>query len=194
MTEIRKDNAHGPMEQSVVDCFVTLLAAIRNSEERWRDRLLEAGGNRDKARSDECMVAVQRTAEAGGEVETLFNKWKSRWPTVPAIPVPPAPPSPPKSPRSKLRVHINGKVLEHSTAAETFARTLAEIGIERVARLGKTLSGIPLVSKSAAPDYQEQFVLGEYRICTHANNPTKKRVLDQIANELKIPLKVEIST
>jgi hypothetical protein len=193
MTEIRKGNANGPMEQAVADCFDTLLAAIRKSEESLRDRVAEAVRNRDDTRAREYMATIQLAVESAGEVEALSNRWKSRLPAVPAIPAPPTQPSHPKSPRSKLRVHLNGKVLEYSTAAETFARTIAEIGIERVAHLGKKLSGIPLVSKVAAPDYQEQFVLGEYRICTHANNRTKKRLLGQIAAELRILLKVEIT-
>jgi hypothetical protein len=192
MTEIRKDNANGPMEQAVADCFDTLLAAIRKSEDSVRDRAAEAVRNRDDARARDYLAAVQRTVEAGGEVEALSNKWKSRLPAVPAIPAPPTLPSHPKGPRSKLRVHLNGDILEYSTAKETFARTIEKIGIEPVARLGKTLSGFPLVSKFAAP-YQEQFVLGEYRICTHANNRTKKRRLNQIATELGVSLKVEIT-
>jgi hypothetical protein len=192
MSEIRKDNANGPMEQAVAHFFGALLAAIRKSEESLRDRVAEAVRNRDDARARECMAAVQLVVESAGEVDALSNRWKSRLPAVPAIPAPATLPSHRKGPRSKLRVHLNGDILEYSTAKETLARTIEKIGIEPVARLDRTLSGFPLVSKFAAP-YQEQFVLGEYRICTHASNRTKKRLLGQIAAELRILLKAEIT-
>jgi hypothetical protein len=194
MTGTRNDYANGAMEQVVADCFGALLAAIRRSEQRWRDHAVEALRDHDDARAGEYLVAVQRTAEAAGEVEALFNKRKDTWSAPPAITAS-APRMPhPKGTGSRLRVHLNGKVLEYSSAAETFARTIAEIGVERVARLGKTLSGIPLIASSAAPDYQQQFALGEHHICTHSNTQTKKRLLDQIATELGIPLRVEITS
>jgi hypothetical protein len=190
MTEIRKDNANGPMEQAVADCFDTLLAAIRKSEESLRDRVAEAVRNRDDARAREYMATIQLAVESAGEVEALSNKWKSRLPTVPAIPAPPTQPSHPKGAGSKLRVHLNGQALEYPTAAETFARTIEKIGIEQVAHLGKTLCG-PLIGTSVVPG-RGQFVVGQYRICTHSNTQTKKRLLDEIGTELRIPLKVEI--
>ena len=108
-------------------------------------------------------------------MEALSNKWKSRLPAVPAIPAPAPPVAFPKGAGSKLRVHLNGKVLEYPTAAETFARTIAEIGIDRVAPLDKTLWG-PLIGTSVMPRRQ-QFVVGQYHICTHSNTEVKNASL-----------------
>ena len=99
-----------------------------------------------------------------------------------------------KRPGSKLRVHLNGKVIEFSDAAETFARAIEDIGIERVTRLGKVLSGIALIGTVKAAGYQQQFMIGEYYVCTHSNTPTKKRLLEEIGAELRVPLHAEITS
>ncbi len=193
MTDKGNGHPNSAMDQAVADCFGALLGAIQTAADEWRMRAAEALLDRDDARAQDCLAAIKRIGEAAEEVETVCRRWKDRWPVLPAAAT--ARPSPhphTKRPGSKLRVHLNGKVIECSDAAETFARTIEAIGIERVARLGTVLSGIALIGTSKATDYQQQFAIGEFYVCTHANNQTKKRLLEEIAAELGVPLGVEI--
>jgi len=166
------------------------LAAILRAEEHRRDDAIEALGKRDDAGARECMATVQRIAQIAEELQVLYQKWETIRPESASSEPPPLPR--PKGGRSQLRAHLNGKVLECWTAAETFARTIEEIGIARVQNLGKALSGIPLIQTSPASGYQNQFKVGGFYICTHSNTRTKERLLNEIANELGIGLRVEI--
>jgi hypothetical protein len=193
MTDKGNGHPNSAMDQAVADCFGALLGAIHTSADEWRTRATEALQARDDARAEECLAGIQRITEMAGEVETLYHNWENRWPALllPSTPVP-SPGSQPKGHASKLRAHLNNKVVEYPYAAETFARTIEAIGIERVARLGKALSGIALVGTSKATDYQQQFAIGKFYVCTHSNTPAKKRLLEEIAAELGVPLRVEI--
>ena len=193
MTDKGNGHPNSAMDQAVADCFGALLAAIHTSADEWRARATEALQARDDARAQDFLRASQRITEAAGEVETVYHKWKDQWPVLAAAPAAARTPAPhTKRPVSKLRVHLNGRVIEYRYAAETFARTIEAIGIERVARLGKVLSGIALVGTSKATDYQQQFAIGKFYVCTHSNTPAKKRLLEEIAAELGVPLRVEI--
>lgn len=194
--EIMSENSNARptagMDRPVVECFDALIAAINNAADGWRMRAAEAYLDRDDAGAQECARAIKCIAEAAADAETLYDKLKRSWPAA----------STPfafrslahnrKRPGSKLRVQLNGNIIEHPDAAETFARTIEEIGIERVARLGKTLSGIALIGTSRATDYQQQFAIGDFYVCTHSNTQTKKSVLDQIAAELGLHLRAEV--
>jgi len=190
-----KNNGHtsAAMDQAVADCFGALLAAIDTSADAWRLRAAEALLDRDDARAQECFPAIERFAEASREVESLRDKWKDSWPALPvalagerdvALHA--------KRPGSKLRVQVNSKALEYPDAAETFAHAIEEIGLDRLARLGKALSGIALVGTSKATGYQQQYAIGGFYVCTHSNTQTKKRLLEEIALELGAPIHVEI--
>jgi len=188
-------NAHPgtAMDQAVRNSFEALLTAIRACAEDWRRRAREALDNRNDASAEEYVVTTRCITGVAEEVAALYCKWKKIWPEPPVPhPTPNDHPRPRKGPRSKLRVDLNGGVVECPTAAETFARTIEALGIQRVMRLGKTLSGIPLIGTSKASGYQEQFRVGEFYVCTHSNNPTKKRLLEEVAAELGVPVRVEV--
>jgi hypothetical protein len=88
-------------------------------------------------------------------------------------------------------VRLNGRTIECPTAAETFATAVAEIGAKRVMDLGLRLCGIPLVSRERTGEYQSQHEVDGYFICTHSNTDDKRRLLDEIASGLEIPMTVE---
>jgi hypothetical protein len=193
MTQKQDSDSNMAKDQAVMDCFGTLLAAIYASADDRRMHAAEALLDRDDARAQGCLQAIEIITEAAGEVGTICQKWKDRWlAPAPAPATAPGLTPHPKRPGSKLRVHLDGTVIESSHAAETFARTIEDIGIERVARLGKILSGIPLIGTAKAADYQQQFMIGGFYICTHSNTPTKKRLLEEIGAELRVPLRAEI--
>ncbi|MBM4050469.1 MAG: hypothetical protein FJ279_35695 [Planctomycetes bacterium] len=190
MTEHADTHANATMDQAVADCFDALLAAIHASADEWRTRAQAALAGRDDARAQECLAATQRITQVAREVETLYHKWKSRWPAP--LPPPDGPDTQPKGHGAKLRVYLGNVVIAYPSAAETFARTIEAIGVDRVARLGKALSGIPLIATSKAINYHNQFPIGGYFVCTHSNSPTKKRLLEEIAAGLGVALRVEV--
>jgi hypothetical protein len=193
MTQKQNSDVNMAKDQVVVDCFGALLAAIYAFADDRRMHAAEALLDRDDAGAQGFLQAIVSITETAGEVETSSQKWKDRWlaPASAPVTVPDLTPHP-KRPGSKLRVHLDGKAIQSSHAAETFARTIEDIGIERVARLGKGLSGIPLIGTAKAADYQQQFMIGGFYICTHSNTPTKKRLLEEISAELRVPLHAEI--
>ncbi len=53
----------------------------------------------------------------------------------------------------RLRVTVAGKVIEKTTIAETFVETLKAFGLERVAKLNKTVTSIPLIARIPTSDW-----------------------------------------
>lgn len=92
----------------------------------------------------------------------------------------------------RLRVTVAGKVIEQHTIAETFVETLKAFGLERVAKLNKTVTSIPLIARTPTTGvYQKQRRCDGWFITTHVNKITATTVLEEIAKTLNMPLKVE---
>jgi len=91
----------------------------------------------------------------------------------------------------RLRVTVAGKVIEQHTIAETFVETLKAFGLERVAKLNKTVTSIPLIARTPTNDYQTQRRCDGWFITTHVNKVSATTVLEEIAKALNMPLKVE---
>jgi len=96
------------------------------------------------------------------------------------------------SPRSTMAVKFaDGVVIERPTAAETFVRTIEHIGLERVKNLGMVLNKHPLVSQYPDKNYS-QLKSGAFFVGTHASNLAKKRLLEEIAERLKIKMEISV--
>ena len=92
----------------------------------------------------------------------------------------------------RLRVTMTGKVIEQNTIAETFVETLKAFGLERVAKLNKTVTSVPLIARTPTTgEYQKQVRYDGWFITTHVNKVTATTVLKEIAKTLNLPLKVE---
>ncbi|MDO9049591.1 MAG: hypothetical protein Q7U66_17880 [Methylobacter sp.] len=92
----------------------------------------------------------------------------------------------------RLRVTVAGKVIEQPTIAETFVETLKAFGLERVAKLNKTVTSIPLIARTPTNgDYQAQRRCDGWFITTHVNKVSATTVLEEIAKALNMPVKVE---
>lgn len=74
-----------------------------------------------------------------------------------------------------LQITLTGQIIKEKTAADTFVATLKKIGFDRVAKLNKVVSGIPLFSKSPKSGYQTQTYSDDWYITTHMNNMSKKK-------------------
>ncbi|MEI6267602.1 MAG: hypothetical protein WCP01_01885 [Methylococcaceae bacterium] len=91
----------------------------------------------------------------------------------------------------RLRVTVAGKVIEQNTIAETFVETLKAFGLERVAKLNKTVTSIPLIAKMPTNNYQTQKRWDGWYITTHINKISATTVLNDIAKQLNMPVKIE---
>ena len=90
-----------------------------------------------------------------------------------------------------LRVRVAGKVIEEGTIAETFVETLKVFGLDKVARLNKVITSIPLIARQQATGYQAQKQCNGWYITTHVNKSSAKILLEEIAKALNIEVKIE---
>ena len=100
------------------------------------------------------------------------------------------PPPPPRWNLGLLVTMPNGEIVNHSRSVDTFVEVIEKLGIKRVRSLEKTYI-IPLISTSKHPTYGQR-KSGRYYIMTNTDTKTKKRLLEEIAVDLREPLKVEI--
>ena len=104
------------------------------------------------------------------------------------------PPPPPKNKNKGLLVTMpDGEQINHKVSATTFAEVIEKLGIEKVKNLRPELklNATPLISTFDHSTY-DQRKSGQYYIMTHSDTKTKKRLLERIASDLDIQLKVEI--
>ena len=87
---------------------------------------------------------------------------------------------------------LTHKTIEQNTIAETFFETLKMFGLERVAKLNKVVSSIPLVAKTPVINgYQAQRRYGDWYVTTHVNKHNATSLLEEIGRQLNIPVKIE---
>jgi len=96
-----------------------------------------------------------------------------------------------RTPGSRLVVKVAGKVIEEPTIAETFVETLKAFGLDRVAKLNKVVTSIPLMARTQVNGYQSQRRCDGWYITTHVNKQTARTVLEEIGKQLNIPVRVE---
>lgn len=100
--------------------------------------------------------------------------------------------SPGRATRTRLKVTFpNGVIIQEETAALTFAMVIERLGMEQVASLGWRVNGEPLLSRHLSRNYNQEKV-GSWFIMTHSNTNYKKRILDGLAMQFGVPLRVEI--
>ena len=90
-----------------------------------------------------------------------------------------------------LRVSIADKIIQEATIKETFVRTLRAFGLDRVAKLNKVVTSVPLLARTPVNGYQNQRRCDGWYITTHVNMHTAKAVLEEIGKQLNVPVKVE---
>lgn len=98
-----------------------------------------------------------------------------------------------KNPPQRLRVAFgDGTVIEGKYAADVFASAIEKIGAEKIAELGLTSSGFPLVGKVAPSKYQYKEIGGAFFIPVNSPTHIKKKFLDEIASKLGISMEITI--
>lgn len=92
-----------------------------------------------------------------------------------------------------LRITVNGKVFQEKNAIQTFIEALKYIGLDNVAKVGIYCSGYNLVDtkehKDGGKRWQQQE--GNKWVYVYFSNPTKAQYLFQIAEYLKLNIKIE---
>jgi len=108
--------------------------------------------------------------------------------------------------KKQLRSHKKGKktrlqvifesqnlMIDKPTAKDTFIETIKHIGIEHIASLDIEFDGKKkLISKTSYHNGSNEVLVCDYYIQTHSDTKEKKRVLDRIAKELDVSLKIDI--
>lgn len=98
-----------------------------------------------------------------------------------------------KSKKTRLSVSFpDGVIIERTYAYETFVEAIQKIGIEKVADLGMTWVGLPLVSKEKDNFYNQHEIDKGWWIVTHSATNQKRLQLEEISQKLNIGLKVDI--
>ena len=85
----------------------------------------------------------------------------------------------------------NGEKIHLRYAADTFVEVIEKLGIEQVWQLGLKHGRYPLIDKTCEHIYTTR-QSGDYYIIVHTSTMQKKLLLEQIAQQLKVSLKVEI--
>ena len=92
-----------------------------------------------------------------------------------------------------MRITVNGKVFQERNAIQTFIEALKFIGLDEVAKVGIMCSGYNLVDTRQRLDgnrkWQQQE--GNKWVYVYFSNPTKAQYLFQIADFLKVNIKIE---
>ena len=97
-----------------------------------------------------------------------------------------------KSAKTALLVRFpTGEVVAKETAADTLVTIISRAGMERVERLGISVNGENIVSRTPSKKYNEAST-PPFFIKTHSSTSQKKRNIEQISDALGLGLKVEI--
>lgn len=97
-----------------------------------------------------------------------------------------------KSPKTILAVKFpNEAVIFEAVAADTFAKSLKKLGLQRVSQIGMKVCNHPLVSKQRSAAYKQTEIDG-YLVMTHSNTEDKRRQLLEIASALNVELSVDV--
>lgn len=124
------------------------------------------------------MPAVKEKSEADAQID-LFEGQASRE----------------KHTRSRVKnmkvVFEDGKVIEETTSAKTFARSLEKMGLENVKKLGFKAINTDLVSRSASKKCAQEKI-GRHYIVTHLNADKKKDLLEEAAKQLGLNIQVKV--
>ena len=103
---------------------------------------------------------------------------------------PTATPTGRKPPTRLVITMANGERIDRRAATDTFVEVIEKFGIERVRDLGHKVGRFSLVSTSQF--HEKQRKSGQYYITAHnTTTADKKRLLETIASELGVKLKVE---
>lgn len=155
--------------------------------------------NDDYTRAEEALAAGKKLKAFRHKLESLRDEWLTGLdePTRKRVNVQPAAVSRsiaagPKASKTILVVKFgDGSVIFEPKAADTFAKSLAKIGLARVASLNQKVNNFPLISSSRSETYSQTEVDGRL-VMTHSSTEAKRDKLLEIAKALDVKLSVDI--
>lgn len=98
-----------------------------------------------------------------------------------------------KSPAKQIKVTFkNGPVISEKKPTDTYLMALITIGLARIAKLEDiVVDGYPLVVKKKDHRKQIRNIDETWYVSTHMCTAAKKRIIERVADKLKIKLEVE---
>lgn len=98
-----------------------------------------------------------------------------------------------KSAKTRITVKFDdGTIISGAKAADTFAKAIKKLGLQRVIALGMKVNYFPLVSKERSEKYAQTEIDG-YLVMTHSSTEDKRDQLLKIAAALKEKLTIEVT-
>jgi hypothetical protein len=182
------------LPEAITHKVTELFNAIKHAQDDLQIECAEASLNADFSQLTMLSTRHSNLRELEADIATALNHFetkqkpqstvRTRQPRQAAVGT--------RTSGGHLRVSLAGKMIEENTIANTFVETLKVFGFDRAARLNKTVCNIALFSKTPTSSYQTQQHIGGWYITTHVNRETAKSVLESVAKELNMPIRVEI--
>ncbi|MFM8330390.1 MAG: hypothetical protein ACKN9T_01745 [Candidatus Methylumidiphilus sp.] len=182
------------LPETVANRFTELFAALRNAADDLKMAAAEANLLGDFSRVEALNDNCRRLLALDADIKASVNGFESRQDTRPAVPNKPHKNTRHRTRKAggRLRVKLGDQAIEEATIAETFVKTLRSFGLERVAKLNKVLSSVPLVAKTPVINgYQSQKRCDGWYVTTHVNLQNARALLEEIGRALNVPVKVE---
>lgn len=110
-------------------------------------------------------------------------------------------PAPKKETTHRKKTHFlrvtfsDGRVLQHRNSARTFARVIEECYPDLIAEMNIMVAGVNVVMTEQTGKYAGALMPiadGKYFVMTNISTPSKRDILEQIANELELDYKAEL--
>ncbi|MFM2275236.1 MAG: hypothetical protein RL211_1108 [Pseudomonadota bacterium] len=155
--------------------------------------------NGDYFHAESSITAGKNLAAFRTKLETLNHEWLTGLDEttrlqvqVPSTKIVSPIASSSKSSKTVLVVKFpDSSVIFEAKAADTFAKVLKVLGLQKVSQLGLKMNNHPLVSKQKSENYS-QTAIDEYLIMTHSNTEQKREKLLEIARALNVALTVDV--
>ncbi|MEQ1638320.1 MAG: hypothetical protein ABL903_16695 [Methylococcales bacterium] len=181
------------LPEAVSTQFTELFAVLKYATDDLKIAGAEACLNGDfsqvTALNDSCRKLQAFEAEIKSTVTNFASKYTAR--SVEKVNFRPKDHHRTRKAGGRLRVTMADKVIEEATIADTFVKALRAFGLERVAKLNKVVSSIPLMARTSVTGYQAQKRCDGWFITTHVNKVTATNVLEEIGKALGVAVKVE---
>jgi hypothetical protein len=182
------------LPEAVSTKFTELFAELNHATDDLKIAGAEANLNGDFSQVAVINDNCRRLQGLGGDIKAVLNRFESNQAIrlVETTKTHKKDKNRTRQSGGRLRVILTNKAIEQSTIAETFFETLKMIGLERVAKLNKVVSSIPLVAKTPVINgYQAQRRYGDWYVTTHVNKHNATNLLEEIGRQLNIPVRVE---
>lgn len=174
--------------------FTELFAVLHHATDDLKQAGTDATMDGKFSQVEYYIQSCRRLQALGEEVKSALNRFESNQPIRTVVKTTAHKNAMNRTRKSggRIRVVLANRIVEKPTIAETFFETLKVFGLDRVAKLNKVVSSIPLVARAPVINgYQAQRRYGDWYVTTHVNKQNATNLLEEIGSQLNIPVKVE---